>query len=443
MFTASQKFLKKYYVPVVALVVVIGMGVVAVIVRAAPTVVVFEAETGQLSQNIQQINDTQASGGSALEFKDLQNPPVVTCNLNATTANFAAQVSAAQPGQTICLATGNYGQWGGTNKAITIRPAVDAMPSMSFEFRQDDGNFTIDSIDIAGGAFLNYSDGNGPKNITIRNSAFKSSIMFDGPLDSNILLDNNTHININFAGPNNAVTCGATPAAIHFPYNSGTKVSGVTIQNSLFKGGNKDGIQTGIGVNVINNEFDDIGEHGARCGDYNDTPHTDSIQLLGANRSVIRGNYFHNVVTGIVAYDGISNATIENNVVETISRPDGIELLSDTNSIVRNNVVVYKTGCGNGSNVCGGIFIGRKSADPPGVGTVVENNIASYISINSGSTTASNRNNMLRSDTTGSNFIGVPSYVGGSNPTIFDQFELSPASPGIGRATDGGNVGIR
>ena len=52
----------------------------------------------------------------------------VVCDRNATPATFAAQVAAATPGQTICLASGNYGTWTGTNKAITIRAAPGANP---------------------------------------------------------------------------------------------------------------------------------------------------------------------------------------------------------------------------------------------------------------------------------------------------------------------------
>ena len=50
----------------------------------------------------------------------------ITCNLNAATSNFSSQVSAASGGQTICLASGNYGTWSGTNKAITIAAASGA-----------------------------------------------------------------------------------------------------------------------------------------------------------------------------------------------------------------------------------------------------------------------------------------------------------------------------
>ena len=40
-----------------------------------------------------------------------------TCNASASPATFASVVSGASAGQTICLASGSYGTWSGTNKA--------------------------------------------------------------------------------------------------------------------------------------------------------------------------------------------------------------------------------------------------------------------------------------------------------------------------------------
>ena len=60
----------------------------------------------------------------------------------------------------------------------------------------------------------------------------------------------------------------------------------MTIQNSLLAGGDSDGVQSGVGVNIIGNEFRDILDGRAE-------PHG-PIQLLGARGSVIRGNWLHN-----------------------------------------------------------------------------------------------------------------------------------------------------
>src|SRR4051812_10554361 len=57
-----------------------------------------------------------------------------SCILDATPGTLAAQVSAAGAGDTICLATGNYGTFQGTNKQVTIRAADGASPSMRYAF---------------------------------------------------------------------------------------------------------------------------------------------------------------------------------------------------------------------------------------------------------------------------------------------------------------------
>ena len=61
----------------------------------------------------------------------------VSCNLDATIADFASQVSAATVGQVICLASGDYGTWNGTNKAITITKQSGATATMRIDFGQE------------------------------------------------------------------------------------------------------------------------------------------------------------------------------------------------------------------------------------------------------------------------------------------------------------------
>ncbi|MEJ0073160.1 MAG: hypothetical protein WDN27_03735 [Candidatus Saccharibacteria bacterium] len=111
--------------------------------------------------------------------------------LNATSATFAAQVNAAIAGQTVCLATGDYGTWTGTNKAITIKAADGATPQMKVNFDAGDSSFTLDGMTEMGG-FIN-----GSSNITIKNSKFsRASCYSTGCLriegaTSNVIIDNN------------------------------------------------------------------------------------------------------------------------------------------------------------------------------------------------------------------------------------------------------------
>jgi hypothetical protein len=335
------------------------------------------------------------------------------CDRNATDASsLASEFAAAGSGETICLATGSYGTWTGGNKSVTITAADGATPTMGLDFNNGDGSFILDNLTITSGAIVNdVSD------ITIRNSTFTGILLFDNIYNANILLENNTHNNIEFIDGNPA-------GRISFPYGDGATHSGVTIRDSLFRGGSSDGIQTGVGVNIFDYEFDDIQENG------HPTAHTDSIQLLGAYGTVVRGNYVHDGVTGIVAYDQVAGVTIENNVVTTDSRPEGIELYSDVDSVIQHNTVE------------GSIYLDRKLANPVGTGTIVKDNIATSVTKVNGSSTAEQTNNLLASGAGAGDISGTPTYVGGSNPTSYNGYALAGGSLGKAAASDGEDVGI-
>ena len=350
-------------------------------------------------------------------------PPTGACSRTATTSTFASQVSAATAGQVICLASGNYGTWTGTNKAITVKAASGATVTMGFNFTTGDSGFVVDGMRSPGGNITN-----GAKSITIKNTIFSGHMILDGLANSPILLAHNTYSGI--------TTCSSCdPAMVHLAWGSSTH-SGVTISASVFENGNADGIQTGVGVNIIGNEFRNIRENGP-----NDTAHTDAIQLIGAAGSVVRGNYIHHSADGIVAYDGISNALIENNVVDLVNGRWGIELYADNGSTIRRNTLVYNTGCAYAP--CGVIVLDHKSTDPAGKGTIVQDNVATQISLNNGSTVAKRDHHLVRRSAGSGDFIGVPVFTGGSAPTTWAGFHLTSTSPGAKSATDGGLLGIR
>jgi len=296
---------------------------------------------------------------------------------------------------------------------------------MGLSFTTGDNGFTIDGLTISG---ANMS--NAVSNITIKNSAFTAALVFSGGIatNANILIDHDTFNNI--SNP----SCTGEPARIHVAYSS-TQPIGVTVQNSLFSGGDTDGMQLGTGLNVFNNEFTNIKE--ASSSDCN---HTDSIQLYSGTGAVIRGNYIHDNDDGIVGYDGVEHVTIENNVIDLINGRYGLELYSDAGSIVRHNTLRYATTCSYAP--CGVIILDRKTADPAGTDTVVQDNIATSVELNDGSTAAVNTKNMLHSGASGTNFNGIPVFVSGSAPTTWAGFKLAYGSPGIGAATDDLNVGI-
>jgi hypothetical protein len=353
-------------------------------------------------------------------------PPVMVdpppCDLDATPSTLSAQLAASTAGQTLCLSSGDYGVWRGTGRSVVVRAADGASVSMGFEFGAGDRGFTLEGVSIRGGR---VTAGAGP--FTVRDSAFSDGLFVDGVANSGILVDH-----VSFVGINSCSGCD--PAMVHLAYDS-TTPSGVTIANSLFADGNADGIQTGVGVNIIGNEFRNLYE--GSCS----SCHTDPIQLIDAPGAVVRGNWVHDTADGIVAYDGLRNATIEDNVVELVHGRWGIELYSDQGSVVRHNTLVYGTGCEYAP--CGWIMLDRKDQDPAGSGTVIEDNIATAITSDDGSTAAEQDHNLVRRQVGSGDSLGTPTFVGGADPTTWAGFQLAPGSAGTGFASDGLNAGIR
>ena len=346
-------------------------------------------------------------------------------DLHATPATFASTFSSAQPGDTILLASGNYGTWGGTNKAITVKADSGATPTMRVNFGSGDSGFTLAEMHGMGGSI------GGAQNITIKDSEFTDRITYDG--GSGVVLDHNTHNNLNFdAGRVQVVG------------------DGLTVQNSLFRGGCSDGLQVqGANTRIIGNEFDTLI---ANCSN-----HTDMIQFYGSGErnTLVRGNWFHghNQVGGsahgvLACYDGNGNGcvneTIEDNVIDVTGggeRAWQIELYADVGSTVRHNTLV--AGSCEFNIRCGTILITHKSGSPASNGTQVYDNIATVDMDDT--VNGRDDHNMIPSSGAGGSgdFVGSPTFVGGANPTTYAGFALAANSPGKGRATDGLDVGAR
>jgi hypothetical protein len=394
-----------------------------------------EAESDTLGLNTTIVTDATASGGSSILFQAAATPTPtltptpgpVTCTTNVTTSTFASAVSAASAGAVLCLANGNYGQWAGTNKAITITNQPGASPTLSLSLRSGDCCFTIDggrsTLDKSEPGIIINGDGGpsigaGVSNIVIKNTSFTSGFRIDGPTNANILFDHNIHANLD----GNAHT-----AAIHLSYGS-AQPSGVTIQNSLFRDMSSDGIQTGLGVNIINNEF-------ARIQPANPEQHTDAIQSVGGGGITIRGNFIHEGEQAIGMFDGTGGNIIEHNVIKNFSA-HWISLGGDRPG----SVVQFNTLVGTGARL---ISCPSKSGYQSSQ-TTIRNNIAGDIELSGtvNCTPTVNSKNLLSSGASGLNIAGSPIFVGGSNPGSYLGYLLANNSPGRAAATDGSDVGI-
>jgi hypothetical protein len=371
-----------------------------------------------------------------------QSRAAVICDLNATSANLTTQINAATSGQTICLASGSYGSWSGTSKAITLTPASGAAVTMSINFNNGDKDFILDGTAMGGS--LTITDGSingngtysfqadGPHNIQVKNAAFTGGLNIDHVIDDGtwpytILLDHNTHNNINTDG-----------GRVRLPYDNHEVDSGVIVQNSTLRNGAGDGIQSGAGITILNNEFDNIQE-----GTFTSF-HTDSIQLFGrgAAKTIVKGNYIHDGADGFTAYDGLGNATIENNVISSDSTNRCLEIYydnagtGDDPSTVQHNTLI--NGCTLNLNTKPGVY-------PAGVGTIVRDNIfTGGQGYSNGSTAGVNTHNMCPSTCGGNNAVanltGTPSFIGPS--TVHDGYLLSTGSAGKNAASDGTDIGI-
>ena len=111
-----------------------------------------------------------------------------TCDRSASPSSFGSEVSAASAGQTVCLASGSYGTFAGTGKAVTIRAADGASPQMRFSFGAGDVGFVLEGMSGMGGTI-----GDGARNITIRKSAFAGTVNVSGSGTDGIVFDANTH----------------------------------------------------------------------------------------------------------------------------------------------------------------------------------------------------------------------------------------------------------
>jgi hypothetical protein len=377
---------------------------------------------------------TPGGGGGAL-----------TCDLNATTGNFASQVSAATTGQTVCLTqSASYGSFTGTNKAITIAAADGTTPSMTFDLANGDTSFTIDGrrntftdatgLTIGGGSLTGTP---GPQNVTIKNAWFGGEVTVDGPTGPGILFDHNVHKD--FDGD-------TTTAAFHFAYGG---PSGATIQNSQFKDMSSDGIQTGAAVTIKNDEFFNVSPtSGPGCsGDC----HTDAVQFLSGDNSVVTGNWVHgDCEQGIGGFDGVTGVTAKNNVVVGCSAHSlvfgGSFTGSDAANVVDFNSVI-RTGAGDADINCSAKTINAFGVTMLPTRINIRNNYAQLgleLTGDVNCTPLTNSNNMFASGATGSNFNGSPTFVGGGSPGSFTQFSqycLAAGSAGITGASDGTQVG--
>jgi parallel beta-helix repeat protein len=371
--------------------------------------------------------------------------------LNATTANFNSQITAAAPGQTVCLASGNYGNFAGVQKSspgVTITAQPGATATIKLQFRQTTpvaAWLIFDGLTIAGG------DISGPaNNLTFRNSTFIDKVNLWQSARNNGCSSCPAMNNNNIVFDNDMFNMAANPSGangyegrVNLLGGNDSTNGGITIKNSKFTSGCADGVQVlsgGRGVTVgPNNEFYNIVQ--GSCG-----PHVDSIQFVGSDTPgpVITGNYFHDNTDGIVAYDDANNATITNNVVANVDH-DAIWLSGFGNQTLaeHNTILNGQMSCGytHQSNICTAIIRNNIVASFSAAGGTLgpggsQPSFFDYNLCYGGACT-------MGSNPAGAHSLrGTPAYVGGATPVSYSGFALASGSLGTSAGSDGKDIGI-
>jgi hypothetical protein len=346
---------------------------------------------------------------------------------HASTRDLDKVLASAMPGDTILLAPGDYGSFAGAAKrgTVTIRPEPGAAARMQLAFRKA-ANLRLEGLTIDGGEIRGRT-----RDVTIAGSRFAGQVVIraNRMRDAGIVLERNR-----FAGIDVCEDC--YEGRIQIVGDAGHPSGVVIRENVLGPGGNTDGIQVGgNGVQIIGNEF-----VGLRQGGAPSDPHTDALQLYGQRNTVIRGNYFRDVSTGIMAPDGGRHERIEHNVFDIGDYPYAIMLGGDDGSTIRHNTMAELGGCAWGVP-CGTLNIGPDHAGRSSRGTVVTDNILGSLSLAEGTELKLEGNVVAVGAGAPGTRPGRPAFAGGAHPTARAGFRLAAGSVGAGEASDGTDVG--
>jgi Right handed beta helix region len=378
------------------------------------------------------IHGSEPAGGTAAApalHARTEDPALsATCTSVAHDGEQLAQrYAAAKPGQTVCLATGAYGKFiaGHKTGVVGIRAQRGAKATMALALDSVE-NLRIDGVTVTNAVISGTS-----RNITIANSRFTglAAVLTDQMVDANILFDHNVHADVN--------TClNCYQGRLHVEGHGG-RPTGVVIRDSVFSGGDSDGVRADAdGIKIIDNEFSGFRDH--------DPFHTDPIQIYGGTHVLIRGNYFHgnDVSAQIMMADGGAHNMVEDNVVAGGGYTWAITWFSDRDSTIRHNTFTPEGSCSDLG--CGVLNLGAKAQDPAGRGTIIRDNVMGGIS-NHGEAKFSSYvadHNLTATPTDGTgNVVGLPQFRGPLGS--YSGYRLAPGSLGGDAGSDGASPGIR
>lgn len=393
-----------------------------------------------------------------------------TCDINvnaASNANLNSAINTAAPGQTVCLASGDYGTFGGVSKSspgVTIAAQAGAKPEMAVHFGNQNNAawLTFDGVKLHSSLLC------GPAHdIKFQNLEMAGQLLVFTGAANNACSDaqamNNNNIvfdNVNFSlsddpDGHNIIEHSYEGRVQFLDQSANTAPAGFTIKNSMFNEGPGNGrcgdlMQFAGGGNGVTigpgNTFENNGQDACDAfwpqsycqsinAPYPCAPHSDSIQGSSLNRVIITGNYFHDLSTGVVNYDGgATNVTVSNNVFQNIEG-DNVCVGGSTGLVVEHNTDVT------------GSFTNCTAHDVPGsTGSIFRNNIVHDDIDNAGTGTfaVKDYNFCITGTCAGTHSISskTPVFSGGTSPNAYSGFALAAGSPGKGAASDGTDMGV-
>jgi hypothetical protein len=355
-------------------------------------------------------------------------PTASAATLHATPSTLGSAFGAAAGGDTIYLATGNYGFFAGGSKSSTVTLAAEPGAAVTFSPNFNGAaHIRLEGLTIPGGTIRASRD------IQVVNSTITGIVaVFATVANAGITFDHDTlpNVNLDSSGFEGRLWINALNAPAAQP-------AGVTITNSVFDGGSADGVQLGGQANDVliqGNVFRHL--HTSSCSTCSDGyNHTDPIQIVGAERARIIGNYFQDVSTTVMAPEGGDyDLTIRDNVMVDVDQfcadlgykprlqfvhntcVDSAPRLTDNHSgsTIPTTAAVFR------DNVFGdGLVIGK-------VGSIAQED---YNLFGTGSGAGSH------------DIRARPQYVNANPAGPVTGYGLQPGSPGVSAASDGTNMG--
>jgi hypothetical protein len=372
----------------------------------------------------------------------------VTCDQTFSTGNNAAIIAAvaANPSttKTLCLNSGNYGDmnlWDITRSAyVTIRSTT----GVGAQIGPDPGNsdfIRLESLTIVEGVMVDSCS----TNIQIVDNVLMEQLILTGngcgAFTANYLVEGNS---FNTAIDNQGSGIEGQLQVIDLNGSSGA----VIIRGNTFDGvgssGCADGIQISGTTNLTIGPDNRITNHEqAGC-----SLHVDGIQLVPSNSgTVIEKNYFENNSVNLALYDGVSNLTIRNNILncdasDTRDMQMGdVQTASITHNTWKNCPIEWSSDPGDESsnivfenNILDNSNITDSQGNFCGPGCILRYNLLSRggsFEPDGGSPTCSNC------------VTGNATYVGGgaSPPATWAGWQLDTGSPGENAGNDGNDMG--